>query len=44
MYSFKDHISKGVPAVAQQVLAEVPNQLLQYMAARGIMPNRPVGK
>lgn len=42
--AFKDNIAKGLQVVAQQVLAEVPNQLLAYMEKRGIMPNKPVGK
>lgn len=42
--AFKDNISRGVPVVAQQLLAEVPTQFLQYMEKRGIVPNKPVGK
>lgn len=42
--AFKDNIAKGVPVVAQQLLAEVPTQVLQFMEKRGIVPNPPVGK
>jgi hypothetical protein len=40
--AFNDHIAKGVAVVAQQVLAEVPGQVLQYMEKRGIRPNTAV--
>lgn len=38
MYRLKENLARGMPVVAQQVLAEIPNQLLAFMEKRGIMP------
>ena len=38
---FKKFVQKGPVALAQQVLAEVPNQLLKYMENHSITPNTP---
>ncbi len=40
--AFKDCLGKGYSAssaVAEQVLAEIPNQVLSYFEFRGIKPN-----
>lgn len=37
--AFKDFEGKGLEALAQAVLAEVPTQLLQYMKQQNILPN-----
>eukprot|EP01039_Chlorochromonas_danica_P004770 gene4770-5230_t len=41
---FKDNLTRGMPVVAQQLLAEVPTQLLSFMEKRGITPVRRAGK
>jgi len=38
---FKKFLQKGPVALAQQVLAEVPEQLLKYMETHKITPNEP---
>lgn len=38
--AFRDFVSKPDCALAQEVLAEVPNQVLSFMAKRGIVPNK----
>jgi len=37
--SFREFAAKGASMLAQEVLAEIPSQLLKHMAARGITPN-----
>lgn len=37
-YRMKDFVGKGPGALAQNVLAEVPNQLLSYMQQHNIRP------
>ena len=39
--AMRDFAGKPETALAQEVLAEVPTQVLQFMAKRGIMPNAP---
>lgn len=39
--SFRDFATKGISALASEVLAEVPRQCLDYMAKRNIRPNPP---
>eukprot|EP01039_Chlorochromonas_danica_P004769 gene4769-5229_t len=41
---FKANLDRGVPAVAQELLEEIPTQLLSFMEKRGITPGRPVGR
>jgi hypothetical protein len=36
--ALQDNLARGMPVVAQQVLAEVPTQLLAFMEKRGINP------
>ncbi|CAN0115145.1 unnamed protein product, partial [Phaeothamnion confervicola] len=38
----RDFLDKGPHAVAREVLAEVPGQILLYMKQNGVAPGRPV--
>lgn len=37
--AFRDFVGKGMEALAQSVLAEVPTQMLTYMKQQNILPN-----
>ena len=39
MRSLQENLSQGLVVVAQQLLAELPNQVLDYFEKRGIMPH-----
>ena len=39
--SFRDAQKRGSVALSSEVLAEIPNQLLDYMQSKGIVPNPP---
>lgn len=39
-YRYRDAASRGAPVLAQQVLAEIPNQVLRYMELHKITPNK----
>ncbi len=39
VFSHREFASKGSSALAQEVLAEVPQQVLKYMSLKGIKPN-----
>jgi len=39
---FKRFLQKGPVALAQTVLAEIPNQVIKYMETMKIKPNEPL--
>ena len=39
---FRKYASKGPEALAQHVLAEVPQQVISYMESQNILPNPPL--
>jgi hypothetical protein len=41
-FSFNEYLQKGPYGLAEDVLREVPTQMLGYMASRSIRPNPPV--
>ena len=40
--SFREFATKNPSALAQEVLAEVPTQVLKYFESKGIRPNPPL--